>query len=723
MANGVTIIVAGEDKTGEVFNAVQAHLKQTATTAKEAGLSMTSAMSDFQRSITLVRDAFVLDRAYTAVQRMVQSSLDLTMQLSHLHEQTGISTQNLSVLRYTAEETGVSFEALTKGFKKMSTDVLEWTNGSSKLAGVAFHDLGISMEDVKGKGNDMYGLLGLVADRFRTMPDGPHKLAIAVQLFGRSGQEMIPILNQGAEGLESLKNEAEDLGVVLDDAGVAKMEELRRKVEEAKGAFQGLGLELTADIAPALERAAETATSFLQSLRLSPGTTVKGIVGTWLQMNGLGNLPKTGNVLGNLANPFGLGAALATPGAQPATDAAIELMQKQQAQKDALAKSDKPGSAGDAGWGDGATGRGSAIADADRRAAAKRQLLDAAAKLDEQTARAHAQTMLDIQEDLYKRGLISEQEYLARKSLYQGQQFDAEERTLRAQHAALEEQVATIGKQHASTAKDKLAAEIQINGLLARERGIEGQLLEIEQRRLQATLQTDTAMSNAALPPVSDAQSMATLQRILGGLPSQAMPAVTLAKQGLDTAEISGEAEKFAHAIFDPLFDFNEKWSKTWKKMRADLIKDLGQLAESQLFGALFGDPEGRGGKSWNGMSFRGDTSLPGGGRTGLASTAVGELLGLFHRKSSQTTSNGGVGSGAGTLPTPAAALAQMGNAAATGAGGGIQVNIQNTGTPQDHVQSSQSVDPEKTVVSIVTKDLSSNGPIMQGVLSVVGML
>jgi len=54
-----------------------------------------------------------------------------------------------------------------------------------------------------------------LADRFHGMPDGPTKTALALQLLGRSGKEMIPLLNEGGESIRSMVEEAKQLGLVI----------------------------------------------------------------------------------------------------------------------------------------------------------------------------------------------------------------------------------------------------------------------------------------------------------------------------------------------------------------------------------------------------------------------------------------------------------------------------------------------------------------------------
>lgn len=263
---GIIIKIEGDGSgAAEALRMIEERMKQTARTGGEVSDQLSMFGERVQKALEYGVIDFALYKAAGALKETMQGAVDLGMELGHMSEQTGISAQNLSVLRYTAEQTGIPFETLAKGFKKMSTDIFEWVHGE-KLAGEAFGDLGISMSDVQDKGQDMFGILSMVADKFQEMPDGPHKLAIAVELFGRAGQELIPILNKGSAGLSEFRSEAQQLGLVLDEAGIQKMEQLHAKAAETQGAMEGLGLTLMNTLAPALEDISTGATAAIEKL-------------------------------------------------------------------------------------------------------------------------------------------------------------------------------------------------------------------------------------------------------------------------------------------------------------------------------------------------------------------------------------------------------------------------------------------------------------------------
>ena len=144
----------------------------------------------------------------------------------------------------------------------------------NKESVAAFERLGISQQQLTAHSNDLWGMLNILADKFESMPDGALKNAEATLLLGKAGTALIPVLDQGAAGLEEYRSKAEALGIVLDKDGIEKMEQMHRALVDAKGAAEGAGLGFTEGLAPGIAGAAEAFAN------LNSGTSVWESIGT-----------------------------------------------------------------------------------------------------------------------------------------------------------------------------------------------------------------------------------------------------------------------------------------------------------------------------------------------------------------------------------------------------------------------------------------------------------
>ncbi len=666
---GVVVVVSGEDKTGEVIKAIDKHLGEMQDKAKETSDSLGEIGKVLEGGLAAAGIAIGVREIVGGLKDMIQSTMETGVELGKLREETGISAEKLSLLKYVAAETGVGFEALVKGFKNISTAVHAAEEGNPK-ATKAFADLGISVADLRAKGDDMMAVLTLVADKFRDLPAGIDKNAIATELFKKSGQDLIPVLNQLSGALEEGKSHA----AIFTDEDIEKMKEMHESVAALSAEWQKFELGVSSWAAPGL-------TSFFQEM--SSGhvwrDALSAFMGAWNPL------------LYTLPDAPALPKAPGLPPPDPKKDPQKGTSPKEIAeQKRAAAE----------------------LASAqERNEASLRQLADAGAKLDETRAKVHAQTMLSILEEMHKQGLVSEADYLTQKETYQNAAFDAERTKLISERRALTDQMNALASGEAKTGKDRIETESKLNAMQAKNLEIEGRLVELDAKRATFARQIADAYAAEMAKPID----MSGLEQApdMSGIFGSQHPNVKLASWTTDdTKEARGEAEKFAHGVFDPLFNMSERWDQKWKQMRSNLLNDLGQAAESQIFGALFGDSSGSGGKGLDGS--KGNPK----GHNGLLGDALGSLGGLFHHKGDSTTSNGGLGSGAGTIASAAASAMQIGGGAAAGGSGGIQVVLNNQGTPMQVSQTQQSGGDggEQQVIQIMLKQLETNGPVAQGI-------
>jgi tetratricopeptide (TPR) repeat protein len=162
---------------------------------------------------------------------------------------TGISTEALSQYGFAAELTGSNFESLVKGFTKLQRSMNDVTDGLSTQVR-AFDQLGVVVTDNEGNLRDTDQVIGDVADAFKGMEDGAKKGALAQIIFGRAGRDMIPFLNQGREGIEAMRKEADALGITMGGDLTAAAEETNDNLYRLSQAFRGVLLRVLKPLLP-----------------------------------------------------------------------------------------------------------------------------------------------------------------------------------------------------------------------------------------------------------------------------------------------------------------------------------------------------------------------------------------------------------------------------------------------------------------------------------------
>ena len=128
-------------------------------------------------------------------------SIDAADNLYDMSQRTGVAVESLSRFGAAAADSGSSIDGVAKGMGQLAKRVAD-TGKSGEAIRATLQGMGIAATDASGKIKPLDTLMLEVADRFSKLPDGAEKSALAMKLFGKSGTELIPMLNQGREALE-----------------------------------------------------------------------------------------------------------------------------------------------------------------------------------------------------------------------------------------------------------------------------------------------------------------------------------------------------------------------------------------------------------------------------------------------------------------------------------------------------------------------------------------
>lgn len=203
-----------------------------------------------------------------------KSAIDYGDALNDARQRTGATVETLSKLGFAAEQSGSSFEGLSTGLKFLSKN-MEAAISKSGDQRAAFNELGISSKDLKDAQGDVNKVLLLVSDRIKELPDGTDKAALAMRVFGKSGADLIPLLNEGSAGIQKLGQDAEKAGLVISQDFASASDELNDTLNEVKGAALGASIGIAEALLPALQTAAslvaEAASKFAAFAKEHPG--------------------------------------------------------------------------------------------------------------------------------------------------------------------------------------------------------------------------------------------------------------------------------------------------------------------------------------------------------------------------------------------------------------------------------------------------------------------
>ena len=235
-SNRAQILISAVDQTKTAFDSIKRGLGGLTDTAK----SVNGVLANLGVAVSVA-----------GLTAMVKSAIDTGDALDEMSQRVGVSVETLSVWKPAAEQSGVSGESFEKGLRKLSTTMLEAATGSEDAAR-GFSAVGVEFKNQDGTLRATDQVLLDLAERFKAMPDGAEKTALAVQLFGKSGAELIPFLNQGRDGINELSAEMQALGVQMSGETAAQAGNFNDALDKLKLATTSIGNQIIASLLPAL---------------------------------------------------------------------------------------------------------------------------------------------------------------------------------------------------------------------------------------------------------------------------------------------------------------------------------------------------------------------------------------------------------------------------------------------------------------------------------------
>lgn len=180
---------------------------------------------------------------------MIKDITDFGDEMVKTAQRVGIGVEALQKFAYSAKLSDVDMGSLTVGLRTLSRNMVLGTTETQR----AFTALGLSTRQLASMGLDK--ALGVISDKFKELPDGATKAALALEMFGRGGLQMVPWLNQGSEAIAEQAKELEDLGAVMSEKTAKQAEELNDNMTRLGMVGRYLAITIGNEVIPMLVNA------------------------------------------------------------------------------------------------------------------------------------------------------------------------------------------------------------------------------------------------------------------------------------------------------------------------------------------------------------------------------------------------------------------------------------------------------------------------------------
>ena len=236
------------EKLTEEFKKVASEAgKAASATAKIAAKSLTTGIDAGVKSLTAYTGA--VTAAATAVYNLSAKSAAMADDINTLSKTTGISTEQLQIMSLYSNQVDVSVETTAKALQKLTVNMGNAAEGSS-TAIAKFEALGLSVTDATGNLRSNDEVFAEAIAKLSEIENETERDAIAMDLFGKSAQDLNPLILGGADALKEFGESAKQNGMILSQEELDGLNAFNDSIDNLKTNTSAAGNILAGVFAP-----------------------------------------------------------------------------------------------------------------------------------------------------------------------------------------------------------------------------------------------------------------------------------------------------------------------------------------------------------------------------------------------------------------------------------------------------------------------------------------
>jgi len=226
-------LLADDSKLQQGLTRAQASLRGFGSSLQAIGLPLMAVGTAITGSLSLA----------------VSSFTSVGDSLAKMSRRVGLSVETLSAFSHAANRGGMDVETLETGIRKMHQTLYD--------AGRGMGDAGRTLAALGLKASDLAALspedqFRKIADRLSQIQNPGTRAALAVDLFGKSGARLLPMLEDGAAGLDEIRERCERLGIIVTSTEAAGAEVLDDAFTDLRASAKAVAFSIGGALAPAV---------------------------------------------------------------------------------------------------------------------------------------------------------------------------------------------------------------------------------------------------------------------------------------------------------------------------------------------------------------------------------------------------------------------------------------------------------------------------------------
>ena len=242
------------DEQGDKTDKAKGFVSKLSDAFKDAG----DKINGMQGVLTGLNQGFELaGKAVSAVKgaydALIGDTVTLADDLLTQSSVTGLSTDTLQEYGYMAGLVDTDVSTITGSLTKLTKSMDSATSGTG-ASYEAFQQLGINVTNADGSLRNANDVFNEAIDKLGQMEEGTERDALSMNIFGKSAKELNPLIDAGSEALEEYRQQAHEMGYVIDNETLDSLGGVDDNMEILKNTFESAKRQIATALLPIVEK-------------------------------------------------------------------------------------------------------------------------------------------------------------------------------------------------------------------------------------------------------------------------------------------------------------------------------------------------------------------------------------------------------------------------------------------------------------------------------------
>ncbi len=282
MGRTIGLIMALQDKCSPNIKKIAEKLDITEKEAKKLNTQISKLSKDLGGKLknACVAVGAGLSAVVATTGVLVSKSMEAGDRIDKMSQKIGMSRQAFQEWDYIMSQNGGNVESLQAGYKTLTAQ-MDGVQKGSKESTAIFQKLGVAVRDSNGHLRNQEDVFNDSIRALQKIKNPTEKTIMAQKLFGKSAQELKPILNQTSGSVDELRQRAHDLGLIMSDDAVDASVKLGDTIDDIKKTFTAFGNQIGAELMPTIQELADELIIHLPQIKAVLTPVLHGLTNTF----------------------------------------------------------------------------------------------------------------------------------------------------------------------------------------------------------------------------------------------------------------------------------------------------------------------------------------------------------------------------------------------------------------------------------------------------------